>query len=223
MIIWLTGNSGAGKTTTAYNFKKLVYHDIVILDGDEMRSSISLGAGFSKGERRAHNHRVARLAKVLHEQDLIVFVSVIAPFEDVRKELEEIIPDVKWVYIKRDLPVRGERPYEPPANPYFTIDIDRNTKEQCVRLLEDMLNEKGFKEHYGMVCKSDSFLEISLCPALRDVQMSGNLKPVIEMFEEVLKKLIAYFTEKSSHYHVEFLQFSLHLATSQEALNNNHH
>ena len=57
-VIWLTGNSGAGKTTTAYNFKKKLEEcgkQCIILDGDEMRSSISLGAGFSKEAREEHN------------------------------------------------------------------------------------------------------------------------------------------------------------------------
>lgn len=120
-VIWLTGNSGAGKTTTAYNFQKNI--DCIILDGDEMRSSISLGAGFSKEEREEHNLRVARLAEVLRKQGHLIVIAVIAPFENTRKKLEEITP-IKWVYIKRTLPKKLDRPYEAPKNPDVVIDID---------------------------------------------------------------------------------------------------
>jgi len=122
-IIWLTGNSGAGKTTTAYNFKDL-YNNCVILDGDEMRASISLGAGFSKEEREEHNLRVARLAEVLRKQGHLVIVAVIAPFESTRKKLEQITP-IKWAYIKRNLIKNINRPYEIPKNPDVVIDIDK--------------------------------------------------------------------------------------------------
>ena len=124
-VIWLTGNSGAGKTTLAYNFKEKV--NCIILDGDEMRSSISLGAGFSKEAREEHNLRVARLAEVLRKQGQLVIVSVIAPFESTRKKLEEIVP-IKWVYVKRDLPEDSNKPYEAPVKPDLIIDNDKNNE-----------------------------------------------------------------------------------------------
>ena len=61
-ILWLTGNSGAGKTTLAYGVKryfdeeeseKLLYRKVVILDGDEMRASISTTETLSPADRRA--------------------------------------------------------------------------------------------------------------------------------------------------------------------------
>ena len=73
-IIWLTGESGAGKTTLA----KRLQEDwpCIILDGNEMRASISEGAGFSTDDRAEHNFRVARLARVLSKQ-MNVVVAVI--------------------------------------------------------------------------------------------------------------------------------------------------
>ncbi len=128
-IIWLTGNSGAGKTTLAYGFKKK--HNCVILDGDEMRASISLGAGFTKEDREEHNLRVARLAKVMLKQNHLVIVSVIAPFRDTRKKLEKIV-SIKWVYLERQLKLASHKPYEIPMKPDLKIDIDKNTKRKCV-------------------------------------------------------------------------------------------
>ena len=120
MIIWFTGNSGAGKTTIAQAIQKR-RPEIIILDGDEMRASISLGAGFSKEAREEHNLRVARLAKVLDQQGHIILVSVIAPFQDARDKITEIC-DPMWIYIKRNLLFDIKKPYQEPNA--FTVDVD---------------------------------------------------------------------------------------------------
>lgn len=87
MIIWLTGNSGAGKTTLAY---KLKTENSVVLDGDELRGAISKDLGLSKEDRIEHNLRVARLAKTLEQQGFDVFVSVICPYRDLRLQIREL-------------------------------------------------------------------------------------------------------------------------------------
>ena len=87
-VIWFTGNTGSGKTSIAYLLKERL--NAIVLDGDEMRQSISLGAGFSKKDREEHNLRVARLARILHEQGHNVVVSVIAPYESTRKKIAKI-------------------------------------------------------------------------------------------------------------------------------------
>ena len=133
-IYWLTGQSGAGKTTVARRLQK--EFNCVILDGDEMRDSISLGAGFSREERREHNYRVARLAKVLSEQH-IVLVTVIAPMEDVRAEIDKICAPT-WIYIKRTMPEREGHFYEEPDG-YFTIDHNTLNVEQSVSELKKFM------------------------------------------------------------------------------------
>ena len=77
--------------------------------------------------------------------------------------------------------------------------------------------------NFEVMRKVASFLEIFLCPVLSNVQVTGNLQAVIEMFEEVSKEEVAQFAEKSSHHHIEFLQFSLPLSAGQEALDDDHH
>ncbi|MFH0782935.1 MAG: adenylyl-sulfate kinase [Pseudomonadota bacterium] len=84
MIWWIYGNSGSGKTTLA---KKLTTPATIHLDGDDMRSSISLDLGFSKEDREENNRRIARLAKVLENQGFDIVVSTICPFEELRKEV----------------------------------------------------------------------------------------------------------------------------------------
>ena len=114
-VLWLTGNSGAGKTAIANEL--LGPLNAVNLDGDEMRASISLGAGFSIEERLKHNLRVARLAKELVKQRNVV-VSVIAPTESIRDAIEEeMVPALPWwIWLDRNQQPREDYPFEAPVN-----------------------------------------------------------------------------------------------------------
>lgn len=131
-IIWLTGNTGAGKTTLAYGLRDAfeeadrehpLYRRVLVLDGDEMRASISLDATLSPGDRRAHNLRVARLAAVMRAQGFLVVVAVIAPFAAVRAEIDAICAPL-WIYVKRGGLAAADKPYEAPSCPHCIIDND---------------------------------------------------------------------------------------------------
>lgn len=139
-IVWLTGNSGSGKTTLAYALKERM--DAVILDGDEMRASISLGAGFSKEEREIHNLRVARLAGILHKQRHNVIIAVIAPFRSTRAKIDRLIRPI-WIYVKRDLPIAVEKPYEVPKSPALEVDTDTFGIVECANQIWQRLQELG--------------------------------------------------------------------------------
>ena len=139
-VIWLTGNSGAGKTTLAYGIRDYFNEQtdlgspfarrVVVLDGDEMRKTISVDEGFSPADRRRHNHRVARLANLIADHGLLVIVAVIAPFEKVRRELAPICSP-KWIYLKRRGLEDSQHPYEPPASPDLVIDNDELSIEDA--------------------------------------------------------------------------------------------
>jgi cytidyltransferase-like protein len=110
-VIWLTGQSGSGKTTLAAAVKARL-SGVVVLDGDDMRESIS-PEGFSHEDRHAHNLRVARLAQVLSRQSPVI-VSVIAPFRETRRQIDQIISPL-WVLCRRSEQKAGaEFPYELP-------------------------------------------------------------------------------------------------------------
>jgi len=129
-IYWITGNSGAGKSTLAFGVQKIL--NAVVLDGDELRKTISTEEGFSAEDRRTHNLRVARLAKLLSDQGLLVLVSVIAPFRSVREEIDRICSP-KWIYARRSGIDAPDKPYEPPEKPDLLIDNDRLTIEGAIR------------------------------------------------------------------------------------------
>lgn len=134
-VTWLTGQSGAGKTTIAKELQK--GYPCVILDGDEMRNSISLGAGFSPEERSIHNYRVARLAKVLSKQTNVI-VTVISPVAQTRKTIDANYPMITFIYIKRSLPDRESHFYEEPID-YPTIDNDKLTINEGVNKLKEIM------------------------------------------------------------------------------------
>lgn len=106
MIIWFTGNTGAGKTTMA---KQVAKPGDVVLDGDDLRR-IWPGLDFSEEDRRQQGLRTARLAKYLGQQGFNIFVAVIAPYRDLRAEIAEIC-DCEFVYLSGGRS-GSEYPYE---------------------------------------------------------------------------------------------------------------
>lgn len=135
-IIWLTGNVGAGKTSIAYLLKERM--NTIVLDGDDLRASISTDLGFSKKARDEHNIRVARLAKLLNDQGFNVVVSVIAPFQSTRDNITELINPF-WIYIKGGK-VGEDMPYEVPENPDLIIDP---SEESLLASLETIIKKVG--------------------------------------------------------------------------------
>jgi adenylylsulfate kinase len=147
-VVWLTGNSGAGKSTLTFGIRDYFNEEapltsdlarrIVVLDGDQMRATVSKDEGFSPEDRRRHNLRMARLANLLSEHGFLVLVSVIAPFEKVRQELKDICDPV-WVYVKRSNLEAEDRPYEEPSAPALTINNDQVSIEEGHKKLMSFL------------------------------------------------------------------------------------
>ena len=137
-IIWLTGQTGAGKTTIADALQKKIGG--VVLDSNEMRKSISVGFGFSKQDRKEHNLRVARLAIELSKKNIVI-VSVIAPFEEIRRKIDEIAKPI-WVYVERNVKITKEKPYEIPQKYHIKVNSDHLTPEKNVDIILQYLKKK---------------------------------------------------------------------------------
>lgn len=87
VTIWLTGLSGAGKSTIAYALADVLRERgrrVEVLDGDELREALSPGLGFTRADRDAHVGRVGYLARMLAKHGVIALVPVIAPYEQTR-------------------------------------------------------------------------------------------------------------------------------------------
>jgi len=137
-IIWLTGPSKSGKTTVGIPLSKKL--NAVLLDGDELRESISKDKGFSREDRLDHNLRVARLAKNLSKRTNVV-ISVIAPMKEARDEIDKICSPI-WIYCKRQVPEQEGHFYE--EGDYFTIDNDNFSPENNVNYILNKINSRAF-------------------------------------------------------------------------------
>lgn len=129
MITWFTGNTGSGKTTASHSAAK--FGDI-ILDGDNLRK-IWTDLGFSEKDRREQSRRTARLANYLNQQGINIFVSVIAPYRDLREEIKKIC-NCKFIYVPGGK-IGKEYPYEPP---------DENT---------EIVIKISWKKRHNKICK----------------------------------------------------------------------
>lgn len=158
-IVWLTGLSGAGKSTIATAlFEHLnPRRPTELLDGDEVRTFLTAGLGFTRTDRGINVRRIGFVARLLAKHGVLVLVSAISPYEDVRTELREISRhaghpfleiyvnapldtvigrDVKGLYRKAQA---GEiphftgisDPYEPPTSPALEVRTDQLSRAEC--------------------------------------------------------------------------------------------
>ena len=162
-VYWITGLSGAGKTTIGklfYEQLKKQYPNTIFLDGDTLRSVFGDCFGYSREERRKCAMCYARLCKMLQEQGMNVVCCTISMFDSVRDWNRENIPVYREIYLKvsmdtlraRDqkglysrsnteggsVDVVGIHMYEKPKNPDLTLhnDGDKTPEEQVEEILK---------------------------------------------------------------------------------------
>jgi len=161
---WFTGLSGAGKTTLSKTLAEALIKEgknIVILDGDELRSTISKDLGFTTEDRIEQNRRAANIATLLNEQGIHVLAALISPSHEIQTMLRHLIGinrcflihldcsiegckqrDIKQLYSNSSKQNEGNftgihQPYEDPINPWVRINTEHLTFEQCkIELLE---------------------------------------------------------------------------------------
>ncbi len=151
-ILWMTGLSGAGKSTIARRLEQKLQglgRYTCLLDGDHVRRGLNRDLGFSDEDRVENIRRIAEVGKLMVDAGLIVIVAVIAPFRAERLMARALVAEGEFVEIHVDAPLevceardpkglyakarRGERvhftgidsPYEPPQAPELRIDTTR--------------------------------------------------------------------------------------------------
>src|ERR1043165_4691240 len=89
-ILWFTGLSGSGKSTLAEKiipiFKERGYK-VELLDGDEVRTNLSKGLGFSKEDRDTNIRRIGYVARLLARNGAIAITAAISPYSEIRDEI----------------------------------------------------------------------------------------------------------------------------------------
>ena len=169
-VVWLTGLSGAGKSTIANLVEQKLHtmgHHTYLLDGDNVRHGLSKDLGFTDADRVENIRRVGEVAKLMLDAGLVVLTAFISPFRSERRmaralvEAEEFIEvhvatplavaeerDPKGLYKKAR---RGElknftgidSPYEEPESPELRIDTSRCTPDEAANQVIAALRSHG--------------------------------------------------------------------------------
>lgn len=149
MVIWITGLSGAGKTTLCaalYRLLKPRLPELVLLDGDAIRSAFGADLGYKEADRQVQVKRLQNLAKVLSDQGLVVLVAVLYAHPALLDWNRHNIRDYFEIYLKASLDTlrrrdskgwyqkatRGEAsnvvgidiPWYAPPSPDLVVDVD---------------------------------------------------------------------------------------------------
>lgn len=115
-VLWLTGLSGAGKTTLAGRLAPELRARglrVEVLDGDEVRTNLSKGLGFSKEDRDTNVRRIGYVARLLARNGVAAIAAAISPYAEVREEVRRAVEgdgaDFIEVYVECPLDVLAER------------------------------------------------------------------------------------------------------------------
>jgi adenylylsulfate kinase len=112
VTVWFTGLSGAGKTTISQAVEAQLRQRrclVEVLDGDIVRQHLTKGLGFSKEDRDENIRRIGFVAHLLSRNGVIVLVSAISPYREVRQEVKQKIGDFIEVYVNAPLDVCEQR------------------------------------------------------------------------------------------------------------------
>jgi bifunctional enzyme CysN/CysC len=156
-VLWMTGLSGAGKSTIADRVEAELHrrgHHTYLLDGDNVRHGLNRDLGFTDADRVENIRRVAEVSRLMLDAGLIVIVSFISPFRSERSMAREMFDPGQFleVYVDTPLDVAEERdpkglyrkarageltnftgidsPYEPPESPEVHIETTRLTVDE---------------------------------------------------------------------------------------------
>lgn len=169
-VLWLTGLSGAGKSTIANGVERKLHamgRHTCLLDGDNVRRGLNRDLGFSDADRVENIRRIAEVSKLMVETGLIVIASFICPFKSERRMARALFEPGEFIEAFVDAPLavaeirdpkglyararRGEienftgigSPYEPPETPELHIKTADVSVDEAVELVLEALRRQG--------------------------------------------------------------------------------
>ncbi|WP_321947726.1 adenylyl-sulfate kinase [Paraburkholderia sp. J10-1] len=162
VVIWLTGMSGAGKSTIAsalVNRLQTFALRATMLDGDVLRTGLNADLGFSEAERTENLRRVAHVAALFCKEGFVAVTATISPEPEHRENARRIVGDANFVEVFVDTPLdvceqrdpkglykrarSGEipqftgigSPYHAPLRPDLSLRTHGNSVEHCVDVI----------------------------------------------------------------------------------------
>ena len=169
-VVWLTGLSGAGKSTIA-NIVESKLHTLgvrtYLLDGDNVRHGLNRDLGFTDADRVENIRRSAEVSALMVDAGLVVLVSFISPFRAERRLARDCVDDGEFIEVHVDTPLavaeerdpkglyakarRGElanftgidSPYEAPEHPEVRVDTGATTAEEAAEGIVAALRDRG--------------------------------------------------------------------------------
>ncbi|MDQ8205412.1 adenylyl-sulfate kinase [Pelagicoccus sp. SDUM812003] len=168
-VVWLCGLSGSGKSTLAIALEKALYSagkHVYVLDGDNIRTGLNKGLGFSDDDRQENIRRIAEVSKLFQDAGLIAINSFITPTANLRALARDVIGkenlieiyvrasfetckqrDVKGLYAKVE---QGLVPdftgkdsgFEEPEDSDLVIDTEAQSVEESLQTLLDFVSKQ---------------------------------------------------------------------------------
>ena len=176
MTVWFTGLSGAGKTTICRAVEEKLRsqgYKVEVLDGDIVRENLTKGLGFSKADRDENIRRIGFVAHLLTRNGVIVLVSAISPYREIRNEVRNKIGNFIEVYVNAPLKVCEQRdvkglykrarageiknftgiddPYEPPTQPEVECRTDGESLEESVDKVLSTIQKYSLESQFQLM------------------------------------------------------------------------
>jgi adenylylsulfate kinase len=174
--LWFTGLSGAGKSTLA-NLVAVELRNrgrrVEVLDGDEVRTNLSKGLGFSKEDRDTNIRRIGYVCNLLARNGVIAISAAISPYREVRDEVRRLHKGFFEVFVKCPIETLVERdvkglykkalkgeianftgvsdPYEDPLNPELVVETHRESREESLQRLIAKLESLNYVAGNGAI------------------------------------------------------------------------
>lgn len=169
-VMWFTGLSASGKSTLAIALEKELFergHQVMVLDGDNVRHGLCSDLGFSAADRRENLRRIGEAAKLFLESGTIVLAAFVSPYRADREQVRSMMPhgDFVEVYCQCDIDVCAQRdpkglyaramageiqnftgisaPYEEPLRPEISVSSGTDSVADNVAKLIAQLENSG--------------------------------------------------------------------------------